>query len=530
MKKLFTLLFTICYSSFLFAQNAPAIEWQKCFGGSGIDEAYSILQTSDGGFIVVGNSDSNDGDVTGNHADGDWWVVKMDSIGNLNWQKCLGGSFLEYPYSVQETRKGGYVIVGFSDSNDGDVSGNHGRDYWIVKLDSSGNLISQKCLGGTGGEEAFSIQHTDDGGFIIAGYSFSNNGNVTGNHGTLDYWIVKLDELGNFAWQKSLGGSAEDWAYSIQQTNDNGYILAGTSYSNDDDVSRNHGNFDYWIVKLDSIGNLIWQKSYGGYYPDEAQSVHQLADGGYVVGGWTESNDGDVIGDHLRIDGNPSVDYWILRLDATGNILWQKTLGGSLEDYGRCIQQTQDGGFIVTGIANSSDGDVVGSHGGGDYWIVKLDASGNLLWQKTLGGSQFETAYSIQQTSDGGFIVAGGATSTDGDVTGLHGGDHYEDYWIVKLGSDSPTSINILQSTSSFSISTNPFSTTTTLSFSSQQNSHTTIALYDVAGRKLKALLDENVAAGNHEVQLIRGQLGAGVYFLQLKMNGEVVTKKVVVE
>jgi len=314
----------------------------------------------------------------------------------------------------------------------------------------------QKSLGGSSDDYAESIQQTTDGGFIVAGYSSSNNGDVSENHGIYDYWIVKVDADGNLAWQKCLGGSDWDAAYSIQQTTDGGFIVGGYSESNDGDVSGNHGNSDYWIVKLDADGNLAWQKSLGGSGDDFAYSMQQTTDGGFTVAGWSKSNDGDVSGWHEGYTsyGYPTSDYWFVKLDADGNIEWQKCLGGSGYDEAHSVQQTTDGGFIVGGWSYSNDGDVSGHHGASnypDYWIVKLDANGNLIWQKSLGGSGYDKARSVQQTTDDGFIVAGFSTSNNGDVSGNHGVD---DYWIVKLSPEgqscpAPTDLSVTNITTS---------------------------------------------------------------------------------
>ncbi len=394
-------------------------------GGSAEDQAYSIQQTDDGGYIVAGSTQSNDGDVTGNHGSSDYWIVKLDASGNIQWQRCLGGSSYDYAISIRQTADGGYIVAGYTGSNDGNVTGNHGiSDFWVVKLDAAGAIQWQSCLGGSSSEYANSIQQTADGGYILTGYTGSNNGDVTGNHGGTDYWVVKLDASGAIQWQICLGGSSSDDARSIQQTADGGYIVAGYTNSNNGDVTGNHGNSDYWIVKLDASGNIQWQKCLGGSNNDSAFSMQQTADGGYIVAGFTQSNDGDVTGYHGSNDG------WIVKLDASGNIQWQRCLGGSGNDTPYSIRQTADGGYIVAGFTYSNDGDVAGNHGGADCWIVKLDASGNIQWQRCLGGSGYDYAYSIQQTADGGYIVAGYTNSNNGDVTGNHGNS---DYWIVKL-------------------------------------------------------------------------------------------------
>jgi hypothetical protein len=242
------------------SSSSPAIAWQKCFGGSKDDEAKSIQQTSDGGFIVAGKTWSNDGDVTGNHGDGDvwevffqadFWVVKLSATGEIQWQKCLGGSDYDWVNSIQQTSDGGFIIAGETYSNDGDVTENHGyRDFWIVKLSATGEIQWQKSLGGSWEDEAKSIQQTSDGGFIVAGYTALNDGDVTGNHGGKDFWVVKLSAEGEIQWQKCLGGSKDDEAESIQQTNDGGFIVAGYTASKDGDITGNHGGKDFWVVKL----------------------------------------------------------------------------------------------------------------------------------------------------------------------------------------------------------------------------------------------------------------------------------------
>ncbi len=411
-------------------QAQSTIDWEKSFGGSDYDGAYCINSTIDGGYVVAGYSFSNDSDVSGNHGYDDYWIVKIDASGNLEWQKSLGGNTFDAAYSIVETIDSGFIIAGYSDSYNGDITNNHGaQDYWIVKLDAEGNLSWQKSLGGTGVDWARAIAQTADGGFIVAGYSDSNNGDVTGNHGSQDYWIVKLDELGNITWQKSLGGTLSDEANAVSQTDDGGYIVGGYSYSIDGDVSGNHGANDYWVVKIDSSGSIQWQKSLGGTAADEANSIAQASDGGFVIAGTSESNDGDVTSAHGLQD------FWVVKLNSSGDLEWEKTLGGSSYDKAYSISQTTDAGFIVAGETQSADGDVLMNHGSGDVWIVKLDSYGNLESEQTFGGSGEDAAYSIEQTADGGFVTAGTTLSADGDVSSNLG---YQDYWIVKLACNAP--------------------------------------------------------------------------------------------
>ncbi len=402
--------------------------WQKCFGGLKEDRACSIQQTLDGGYIVGGWTESNDGDVSGNHGGRDAWVMKLDSTGRLIWQRCLGGFSTDEAYSVCQTPDGGYIVAGKTRSTDGDVFGNRGLfDAWVVKLGSGGAIEWQRCIGGSKVDIAWCVQNTQDGGFVIAGETASSDGDITENLGRLDALVAKLDAHGEIEWHRIFGGSKDDHALFISPTSDGGYIFAGRTNSNDGDVSGNHGYYDAWIVKLDAHGEIEWQRCLGGSVEEIAYCIRQTADGGYIFAGRTNSNDGDVSGNH------GSFDAWVVKLNAQGDIEWQRCLGGSGVDEAYSIQQTSDGGYIVAGRTSSNDGDVSGNHGGNDAWIVKLDAYGKITWQRCLGGSSYDSAKCIQQTSDGGFIACGFTRSSDGDVQSSHGG---ADAWIVKLDTD----------------------------------------------------------------------------------------------
>ena len=405
------------------AAAESGIIWQRALGGSNVDEARSIQQTSDGGYIVAGYTLSNDEYVVGNHGSYDAWVVKLDSSGNIIWKKILGGSGADMAYSVQQVNDGGYILAGYTDSNDGDVSGNHGGyDAWIIKLDESGNVVWQRTLGGSNSDGAYSIQQTFDGGYIVAGYTSSNDGDVSGTRKGEDFWIVKLSKNGNIVWQNAIEKFGDDEAQSVQQTNDGGYIVVGYTVSSGEDLHK--GGKVYWVIKLDSSGNTLWKKEFGGTNDDIAQSVQQTNDGGYIVAGYTWSNIGDVSGNH------GGWDYWVIKLDENGNLAWQVPLGGSDYDYAYSVQQTSDGGYIVAGQARSSDKDVSRNHGGYDAWVVKLDKNGNIVWEKAFGGTNYDGAFSVQQASDGNYVMAGYTSSNDGDVPESHG--NY-DFWIVKF-------------------------------------------------------------------------------------------------
>jgi hypothetical protein len=418
-----------CLSFFWYTLAAqPAIEWQKTFGGNYFDQVLSIQQTTDGGYITTGNTASIDGDVIGNHGGNDFWVVKLSTTGSLEWSKALGGSDHDRPYEIQQTTDDGFIVAGDSGSNDGDVSGNHGsRDCWVVKLRKDGAIEWQKSFGGSEWDDAWSVRQTSDDGYIIAGSAGSSDGDVTGNHGGKDFWVIRLNNMGELIWQKSLGGSSVDIAYSIHQTSDGGYIVTGETSSLDGDITENHGNIDFWVLKLDGFGEIEWQKTFGGDGTDVASEVLQTLDGGYVVAGYVGS---DVPNYHGVFD------YWVIKLDVTGNIEWQKAMGGSGADWGRAITQLPDSSYVVFGAASSNDGDVIDHYEDPDFWLVKLSKTGDIIWQKILGGSQGEIGYAMDKTTDGGFVLAGYAWSEDGDLSGstIHG---YNDFWVVKLAPES---------------------------------------------------------------------------------------------
>lgn len=416
--------------------------------------------TLDGAYIMVGTSTSSDGDVKSNRGYYDVWILKIDTLGNVIWTKSLGGGSTDGARSVQSTTDGGYIVGATTSSFDGDVTTRGGNrfdsDFWIIKLSNSGTVQWQKCLGGSKSDAVYSIQNTSDDGYIVVGSSESNDGDVSGHHiepifVSRDYWIVKLNNAGNIQWQKSLGGTRDDVATHVEQTSDGGYIVAGYTYSNDGDVTNFHnsggtGGADYWIVKLTSTGVIQWQKCMGGNFGDGAWDIKQTNEGGFIVVGSTNSVDGDVSSNH-GID-----DYWIVKLDISGNISWQKTFGGSKNDIALSVKQNNSGGYLVMGYSSSNNDNVTINNGSFDYWILQINSTGNIEWEKNLGGSLDEVGYSIESTRDSGFITAGVTYSNDLDVKGSHGGI---DGWVVKLKQmPCVPSVNITTSSTSSCAST----------------------------------------------------------------------------
>jgi len=401
------------------------IEWEHNYGGSLRDWARSIRQTDDGGYIVAGYSESIDGDVTANNGSWDFWILKLDELGELEWEKSYGGSDTDQASEIWQTTDGGYIVAGASTSSNGDVSGNNGgEDVWIIKLNATGDIEWDRNFGGSDNDRAETVQQTTDGGYIVAGYSDSQSGDVANNYGNFDYWMLKLDATGNLVWEKNYGGTGADFAYSVTETTDGGFALAGSSFSVDTDVSSNNGLYDYWIVKTDANGNIEWESNLGGEAEERAYHIAPASDGGYIIGGYTFSVGIDVG------NNNGGTDYWIVKIDANGNFQWENTFGGAATETAFGLQEAFDGGYILAGYALSSDGDVSDNYGNEDYWLVKLSVDGFLEWEKNFGGTDRDRAYALRQANDGGYIMVGYSESDDLDVGGNNGG---RDYWVVKL-------------------------------------------------------------------------------------------------
>lgn len=408
-------------------------------GGNQNDFANNIQQTADGGYIIGGASESSlNGDVTGANKGGtDCWIVKLSATGTITWNKLLGGSGYEEVRQIKQTADGGYIFCASTESSaSGDVIAiNKGSfDCWVVKLNANGDTAWTKLLGGNQPDFANAIQQTADGGYILGGYSFSSDTLDVSNvsNGLSDYWVVKLSATGVVQWDKLLGGAGEEELHDIRQTADGGYIATGSSTSS---ASGNvtgtiHGIFDFWVIKLNASGTPVWNKLIGGNGEQIARSIQQTSDGGYIVAGKsTSSASGNITGTNNGLN-----DFLIVKLDASGNISWNKLLGGNADESAYSVKQTLDSGYIVTGsTASSASGNVTQtSYGFEDMWVVKLNAAGTVEWSKLYGGNESDFARSIQQTTDGGYIISGFTmSSANGSVIGTnHGGN---DYWILKL-------------------------------------------------------------------------------------------------
>lgn len=353
--------------------------------------------------------------------------VKAQDI-SIDWSVVLGGSSSEEALAIEEAADGGYFVAGYTDSSDGDVGLNLGElDIWIVKLNENGSLDWQKVLGGSSEDIGLSIAATPDGGCILTGYSQSDGGEIGANAGGYDVFLIKLNQEGEVGWSRTYGGSQNDRGFAVVRTTDGGYLIAGDTESSDGDVSENQGGRDFWLIKTDETGNISWEITYGGSGNETAQSIAPTNDGGFAVVGYTGSTNGDVTG------GNGFFpDFWLIRINAEGNLLWEKTLGGTRIDWGFSVDVTLDNGFIITGQTESNNQDVSANNGLRDYWVVKLNGNGEIQWETNLGSATNDESRAVKALNDGSYIAVGWAGGQSGDVSSFNG---FDDFWIAKLGS-----------------------------------------------------------------------------------------------
>jgi hypothetical protein len=408
--------------------QSSILQWQNSYGSSGNEMGNAVVKAIDGsGYILAGITTGNDGQVTNNHGGTDAWIIKIDLTGNILWQKTFGGSGSDWAYDIVATEDGGYVFSGTTSSTDGNLASltNHGgTDTWVVKLSGTGDIIWQQELGGSGTERGMSIINTTDHGFLVGGYSNSNDGDITSNHGDYDAWLIKLDASGSVAWQKLYGGTGYEEVGSVLDTA-SGFEVCGSTGSIDGHLSSTtaHGGRDVWLYAVDPAGNFLSGKTYGGSGGDGGSKIYRSEDG-FLFSGTTSSNNGDVSGNHGYVD------TWLVKTGASGNIIWQKCYGGTDMDNARICDIDPSGNIVLVGYTFSKSGDISGSKGSEDMWVLKTDAKGNKLNSIVLGGKSGDMANSAIPTADGMYISAGRSNSTTGDVTGNHGGD---DMWVVKF-------------------------------------------------------------------------------------------------
>lgn len=408
--------------------------WIKTFGGSEDDTAIAVIEAGDGNYIVLGTTASTDGDITDKATvENDFWLLKLDPEGTILWSKTYGGSGEDIAQSIVQTADGGYAVAGYSQSSDGDASHNEGfHDNWLLKLDAQGTIQWENSFGFAGHDHAYDLLQTADGGYFLSGFLDVTASGGDGNagksaealHGVGEFWAIKTDASGNLQWSRYYGGTNNDRAYSVVQANDGGFVMSGFSESEDFDISGSKGSYDFWVIKLTAMGDLAWEHSFGGTGIEESHSIAITADNNYIITGHTYSTDGDVEENY----GNS--DVWVIKIDDNGTLLWSKNYGGDQFDLANSIAGTRDGGFVISGTSRSHTGDVSENSGENDIWVFGTDASGRLQWESTFGGTGIDLGTDAIQTAEESILIVGETESNDYDITTNHG---KKDLIIIKL-------------------------------------------------------------------------------------------------
>jgi len=467
-------------TAIVFAQ--PDTLWTRTFGGSYYDTGASVQQTTDGGYIIAGTA--NGPFVP------DPWLIKTDYNGDTLWTRIyMEGR--ESASSVQQTSDGGYIIAGTTTSPLLPPVGS----VLLIKTDSNGDTLWTRTFGEGDRSEGASVQQTTDGGYIIAGtcelYSVAPCGNL---------YLVKTDSDGESMWTRSFGRYDGNWGRSVQQTTDGGYIVTGST------CSYGAGSSDVWLIKTNSDGDTLWTRTFGGSENDGGNCVQQTTDGGYIVTGSTSSY------------GAGGSDVWLIKTDSEGNTLWTRTFGGIENDGGNCVQQTTDGGYIVTGSTSSYGA------GGSDVWLIKTDSIGDSLWSCTIGGSGDDGGSSVQQTTDEGYIITGSTYS--------YGAGMF-DVWLIRFDSETPVEIETeLRLPGEFRLYhnyPNPFNPVTTIRYDLPKGDNVSLFVYDVMGREIVKLVDGYKAVGTYNITFNAKDLVSGVYFVRLTIDdGQSMVQKIV--
>lgn len=429
----FALIIAITFSSQVAYGQALPMQWQQLYGGYDFDNGNAGIMATGSGYLFGSMSFSSDGD---HHASSngiaDFWVIRTDDFGNLLWEQSYGGENIDILSDMIKSSKG-YILSGYSASWGMQVNGHHGSpsrpndDMWLVGIDTGGALLWSKTYGGSEQDRAFSMCKANDNGYMVAGYTNSQNGDLTPIRDTqnFDVWIVNINDTGGILWQKTYGDTGVEYTNCIISASNGGYIFAGFSTSNNGLFTGNHGSYDFWVVKIDDSGGMQWQKNFGGTKMDFVNSICQSSDGGYLIAGSTESNDGDITLLHGIMD------MWLVKINKNGLVEWNKTYGGSKEQRASSAIATLDGGFIVTGWTTSTDGTVVGkTDNTDDCWVLKLDAGGNIQWQKIIGGQSNDFGIRIIQTPDSGYVITGTTYSKNDEFSHNQG---LSDVWTIRL-------------------------------------------------------------------------------------------------
>jgi hypothetical protein len=513
------LLFALLYASPTFAQD---ILWEKSYGGKQADYLFDVQPTPDSGFILAGSSFSRkSGNKTDdNIGDLDYWLWKMDEKGNMDWQKSFGGSSADMLQAVQLTSDGGFILAGTSNSAKGYQKKDacFGKDdIWILKLDAKGNEQWQRTLGGEGQELLACVVPTKDGGYILGGSSASQKyagetvdrenfyGKADESYGNLDYWVIKLGKSGKVEWQKTIGGEYDDILKSIVQAQDGNFVLGGNSNSfvSGNKTAQNYGENDFFIVWLDSKGDISSQKTFGGEGEDQICALRQLYDGNIVAAGNSFSGP---TGNKTKSNKNGS-DFWLIKFTPNGDTLWQETYNIGKTDLLTSLVENDDntlllGGYAMTEVTKKVKSDREDVN---DYIAIKVDEKGSEKWTKSVGSAGEDILRKVIETRDGGYVLAG--TSTGAVSRDKNSGIGNNDFWVVKLKDkekpkDKPVAIEAYPNPTDAFVNV-------VVGYEFEKG---TATLFDISGRMI-----QTIPVHDRIIPFDLSELPQGVYLVQVK-------------
>lgn len=516
-----------CATTLLLQAQTPELIWQRCLGGFLYEDSWGVQATADGGCAVLGRTASFDGDVSGQHGPPDFWLVKLDAIGQIQWQRCYGGSDADVATRLLAASDGGFLMLGSTTSADGDIECSGFFSHaWALKVDSVGNVQWQTCLAGDSngsGAEVNQAVETADGGYLLVGSTYAQQGIWSENHGQTDFFAAKLNGAGEVEWLHCYGGSQVDEAWAVKTAPDGNYVIAGMSKSTDGQVSTGSTG-QVWVIKVDGDGNLLWNRRMGGSsVPGNDDSVKDIVvdpDGSMLVVASTASTDGDISGNHGGYDA------WLVVLDDTGGILRQRCIGGSGDDEVWSGTASSNGRFVLSGIARSIDGDLSGTNGDGwDLWVLMVDTNLSLLWQKTLGGVAIDEGLAIARNGEGEIFISGRTSSPDGgDVSGNHSSGNF-DIWLVKLSSDLSVGIEEAPNVDALVVYPSPVGERMTVVLPTWLKGSVTLEARDISGR---AVLQLHLEPGLRTLQVPVATWPNGVYCLRLITGNGIVSGRIV--
>ncbi len=452
----------------------PDSLWSHVYGGEGGERCGEIIQTADCGYVMAGTTSSFGAGSE------DFMLIKTNAEGELLWLRTYGSELSEWCFSLIQTSDGGFAMTGRRAGN-----------CWLVRTDEEGDTLWTKTYGGLRQDACNSIIETADGGFALAGSSTSNQ------NANFNFWLIVTDEEGDSLWSRHYGSYLREHCNSLVQTDDGGFALAGFCINDD-------SNHDFLLIKTDIEGDSLWSRTFDRVQMDECNSLVQTYDGGLALAGWSWPVDADD-------------DFWLVKTDNEGDLLWSRTYGGDSGEFCRSIIQVQDGGLVLAGSTNSFGA------GSNNFWIVKTDEGGDSLWSQTFGCERGESCNSVIQTSDGGFALAGETRSFD---------DGAEDIWLVKTAPNPDfipeTGIVLLPSSLTLSGAyPNPFNSTTTVKYNIPYASYASLNLYNLSGQLVRTIVSDRITAGVHRTILNGSDMASGLYVIQLQSTGRSISRKV---